>query len=50
MTLDKRFPSQDARKKADEVVDALSVHEPMHVFIDAWVAAYRAAGGKEPKR
>lgn len=41
----KNFPTQQARAKADEAIDLLDVAVPMHVFIDAWVAAYKKAGG-----
>jgi hypothetical protein len=42
----KRYPSAQARKKADEATDAIPPDEPMTVFIDAWLAVYKAAGGK----
>jgi hypothetical protein len=40
-----RFPSGGAREAADRAVDAIDVREPMATFIDAWVRAYKAAGG-----
>ena len=40
------FPGAEARKVADAAVDALDVNEPMTKFIDVWLAAYKAAGGK----
>lgn len=43
--LEKRFPTARARKAADEAIDPIPETEPMHVFVDAWLAAYRAAGG-----
>ena len=47
MTLRKRFPTARARWAADKAVDRLDVNASMAVYIDTWVAAYRAAGGKE---
>ena len=46
----KNFPSPQARKKADEAIDALDVALPMTTFLDAWIAAYLAAGGKTPMK
>lgn len=43
---DKHFPNSRARGEADRAIDKLSVNEPMHVYIDTWIAAYKAAGGK----
>jgi hypothetical protein len=42
----KNFPTPHARKKADEAIDKLSPTLSMTEFIDAWIAAYVAAGGK----
>lgn len=42
----KHFPSPGARDKADRATDALSPTQPMTDYIDTWIAAYRAAGGK----
>ncbi len=42
------FPSRDARDAADAACDQLDVNEPMSKFIDTWIAAYKAAGGKRP--
>jgi hypothetical protein len=44
-----RFPSAHARYKADKAVDALPNTASMATHVDVWIAAYRAAGGKEPK-
>lgn len=45
--LRKRFPSARARWAADEASDKVPETAPIHVLIDTWIAAYRAAGGKE---
>jgi hypothetical protein len=45
----KHFPTVHARKKADEAMDALDVSLPMSAFLDAWIAAYFAAGGKSDR-
>lgn len=42
----KWFPTAGARAEADKAIDALPVSEPMSAFLDAWIAAYRKAGGK----
>lgn len=42
----KHFPSPGARDKADRATDALSPTQPMVDYIDVWIAAYKAAGGK----
>lgn len=44
------FPSGHARDAADKVVDAMDTRLPMEAFLDAWLAAYKAAGGWRPKR
>ncbi len=44
----RRFPTAAARAAADKAVDALNVNLPMSAFIDEWIRAYRAAGGREP--
>lgn len=46
---ERRFPTRHAREKADEAIDALPESEPMHVYIDTWLATYRAAGGIEKR-
>lgn len=48
-TVEERFPTKRARDEADKAIDALSVEEPMTVYIDVWLATYRAAGGIERK-
>jgi hypothetical protein len=48
--LRKRWPSAHARVAADKAVDALPEGAPMVRYIDTWIAAYRKAGGKEPRR
>ena len=40
-----RFPTRSARKFADEAIDELPESAPMSAFIDAWLAAYKKAGG-----
>jgi hypothetical protein len=47
--LQKRFPTMKARLVADTTTDALSPNTPMTAYVDTWIAAYRAAGGHEPK-
>lgn len=42
-----RFPSARARDAADDAVDTLDAHAPMSAYVDTWIAAYRAAGGRE---
>jgi hypothetical protein len=42
----KHFPNAAARKKADEAVDKLDSKLSMTEFLDAWIAAYVAAGGR----
>lgn len=44
------FPNVNARDAADKVVDEMDTRLPMEAFIDAWLAAYKAAGGVRPKR
>lgn len=46
----KRFPSFHARIAADRTVDTLPADAPMTLYVDTWIAAYRKAGGKEPRR
>jgi len=48
----KNFPTAHARAAADKAVavDALDPRLPMMAFIDEWVRAYTAAGGKRPRR
>lgn len=40
------FPTQHARDVADQAIDKLALSEPMSAYIDAWIAAYKQAGGK----
>lgn len=42
----KLFPSRFAWKAADEAVDKLSIHDPMALYVDEWIRAYKAAGGR----
>jgi hypothetical protein len=44
------FPTASARAAADKTVDALDSKLPMTAFLDAWLAAYLAAGGKRGRR
>lgn len=44
----KRYPSAEARRKADEAIDKLDVHCTMAEFIDTWIAAYKQAAGDRP--
>jgi hypothetical protein len=43
--LRQKYPSKVARDKADKAIDSIDPREPMTVFLDTWLAAYRAAGG-----
>jgi hypothetical protein len=43
---DRHFPNARARREADKVVDQLEVSDPMSMYIDQWIAAYKRAGGK----
>jgi hypothetical protein len=45
----KHFPTVSARAAADKAIDAMDVKCSMSDFLDAWVAAYRRAGGVTPK-
>lgn len=45
--LEQRFPTRAARDAADAAIDALPATAPMTEYLDAWLAAYRAAGGIE---
>lgn len=45
--LRRRFPSAHARWAADKVVDKLPADAPMTTYLDCWLAAYKAAGGKD---
>ena len=47
VTFEKRYPTKRAREAADAVIDAMPNDLPMTAFLDAWLAAYRAAGGIE---
>jgi hypothetical protein len=42
------FPTPGARDAADKTIDELSIELPMSKFIDTWIEAYVAAGGKTP--
>lgn len=44
-----RFPSAHARAAADLAIDALPVSAPMTTYLDTWIAAYKAAGGRLPE-
>lgn len=48
-SMERRFPTKQAREKADAAIDALSSTEPMHVYIDTWLAVYRENGGLEKR-
>jgi hypothetical protein len=39
-TVEQKYPNANARRKADEAVDALSEDEPMHAFIALWIDTY----------
>ena len=47
LKLKRRFPTARARWEADKATDALPADAPMTLYTDTWIAAYRAAGGKE---
>ena len=47
--LRRRFPTAHARAVADRAVDELPGSAPMTAHIDAWIAAYLAAGGRAGK-
>lgn len=47
-SFERLFPSPAARKVADDAIDAMGLDEPMRAYLDAWVAAYKVAGGKTP--
>ena len=49
-TVEERFPTKMARDEADKAIDVLPVDEPMTVYIDVWLATYRAAGGIERRK
>lgn len=42
----KHFPTPNARDAADHAIDKLDSKLPMTDFLDAWIAAYIAAGGR----
>lgn len=50
LTVEQRYPTKKARELADEAIDALSESDSMTLYIDTWLAAYKAAGGMEKKR
>jgi hypothetical protein len=43
--LRRHYPTRHAREAADVAIDALPNEATMAAHIDAWIAAYRAAGG-----
>lgn len=43
----RRYPTKWAREAADSAVNALPMTTTLAEATDAWVAAYRAAGGLE---
>ncbi|HEY2509483.1 MAG TPA: hypothetical protein VGI39_01385 [Polyangiaceae bacterium] len=49
-TLEELYPNSRARAVAWDAVDALSVSEPMSVYLDTFDEAYTKAGGKSPWR
>ena len=49
-TVEEKFPNARARAAADAAIDALGVDEPMHVYLDAWEAAYFAVAKRSPFR
>lgn len=42
----KHFPNAKAREAADKAIDKIDPTEPMTTYLDTWIAAYLAAGGK----
>ena len=42
----RHFPTSHAREAADLAVDALPATASMQEYLDAWFAAYIAAGGR----
>ena len=42
----KNFPTAHARTAADRAIDSLDPTLPMTTFLDEWVKAYAAAGGR----
>lgn len=40
------FPTAKARAAADVAIDAIDPKLPMTAFLDTWLAAYAAAGGR----
>ena len=49
-TVEQRFPTKHARELADKAIDDLAEDAAMTVYIDTWLAVYRAAGGLERER
>jgi hypothetical protein len=49
-SVEQRFPTKRARDAADEAIDELPESAPMSLFIDVWLAAYRAHGGIERRK
>lgn len=45
-SVEQRFPDPKARRAADAAINMIDTHETMKVYIDVWIAAYIAAGGK----
>ena len=41
----RHFPTLQARKVADEAIDALPVEAPMSTYLDTWITSYVKAGG-----
>lgn len=46
--MNRMFPDARARDVADKTIDALPVEAPMSLYLDTWIAAYIATGGKTP--
>lgn len=46
-TVEQKYPTKKARDAADKAIDKIDVNEPMCVFLDEWITAYRANGGIE---
>jgi len=44
--MDRHFPNARAREVADAAMDAIHATAPMQVFLDRWIEAYLAAGGR----
>lgn len=46
LSVEKRYPTQHARKEADEAIDSLDLDASMRTYLVIWEAAYLAAGGQ----